>query len=258
VKPRGRVVVKIGGGTLGVTGTAAADIAELTAAGWEFVIVHGGGQRISEQLDRAGIETTFVDGLRATSAEAIPVVASALDSVNNEVAGELETLGLSLARFDSSRPALVADPIPALGRVGEVGTVRVDLIRSEMSAGRVPLIACLASDNEGLLNINGDTAAGEIAVALGASQLLFLTDVPGVRSQDGKLLPVLHIDDAALLVADGTASGGMAPKLRACMRAAARGVATAILDGRVDHAIPGFLAGKPGGTRVGVAGALRS
>jgi acetylglutamate kinase len=247
-------VVKIGGSALASAGTMLRDVAELARAGESLVLVHGGGDEISRRLDQAGIRAKFVDGLRATDERAMPHVAEALEEVNRAIVDALRNAGVEACPFGAVSGLLKANRMPALGRVGEVTEVDVEPLRRNLDHGAVPVVSPIARDNEdgGLLNVNGDTAAGEIAIAIGAARLIFCTDVVGVRSRGGELLPVLHIDDAAVLVADGTASGGMAPKLKASMRAAGSGVECVILDGRQTGNLRKALdGGATQGTRIG-------
>jgi acetylglutamate kinase len=247
-------VVKIGGSTLGSAEATLRDIAELSKAGEHLAVVHGGGEEISRRLEETGIKAEFVDGLRATNEQAMPLVADALDDVNAAIVDTLRSASAIPSPFGAQSGLLTARRIPALGRVGEVIEVDAGSLRRSFDQNAIPVVAPVALDSEdgGLLNINGDTAAGEIATAVEAARLIFCTNVAGVRSRDGELLPVLHIDDAAVLVADGTASGGMAPKLRASMKAAGAGIECAIVDGRRAGSLRRLLEGGGAeGTRIG-------
>jgi acetylglutamate kinase len=247
-------VVKVGGSTLGSSETLIRDVADLQRSGQRIVVVHGGGEAISRRLEEAGIKAEFVDGLRSTDERAMPLVIESLEAVNSTVAGVLRGAGINCRQFATDSGLLKGRRIQALGRVGEVVEVDAAALLEAARLGAIPVVAPVARDVDdgGLLNVNGDTAAGEIAIAVGASRLIFATDVEGVRSRDGELLPVLHIDDAAVLLADGTASGGMTPKLRASMKAAGAGIECIILDGRVAGSLRNALEGaEVVGTRIG-------
>ncbi|HUU64495.1 MAG TPA: acetylglutamate kinase, partial [Dehalococcoidales bacterium] len=144
-----------------------------------------------------------------------------------------------------------------LGYVGEVVKVDTAPLETLLQAGYVPVVATVGlhafdrpDEAPQILNINGDLAAGEIAAALGAERLIFLTDVAGVGDKSGKLLPRLSASEAEALIADGVASGGMIPKIKACVRALATGVATCIIDGRQPHALLREIEGQGGGTTI--------
>lgn len=246
-------VIKIGGSTLGTADSTLADIAVLARRGQRLALVHGGGDEISRRLAAAGCEVRFVGGLRVTDDEALSHVVAALDAINVQLRSQLETLNLATLAFNSETPAMQAQPLPELGRVGAVTQVEVLALAMALDQALVPIVAPLAvdADDGGLLNVNADTAAGAIAVALKADRLLFMTDVEGLKDSGGRLLPLVHIDDAALLVADGTASGGMAPKLTACMNAAGVGIETAILDGRRRGSLGSYIEGVVHGTSIG-------
>jgi acetylglutamate kinase len=249
-----RIVVKVGGSTVASADSTIQDLVALHSQGEPLVVIHGGGDEISRRLGEAGVAAEFIDGLRSTPPAAMPIVAEALDNVNATIAAELQSAGAQCRAFTSHDPVLVARQITSLGRVGEVNGVAEDRINAALADGAIAVIAPLAEDldDHGLLNVNADTAAGEIAIALGARSLVFSTDVDGVRSRSGELLPLLHIDDAAVLLADGTATAGMMPKLRAAMKAAGAGIESVILDGRVPGNLLHTLCGEtPQGTRIG-------
>ncbi|MPZ23969.1 MAG: acetylglutamate kinase, partial [Dehalococcoidia bacterium] len=172
-------VVKIGGSTLSSADTTLSDLAALVTSGARFIVVHGGGKAITARLAEAGLEGRFVNGLRETSREAMPLVAEVLDSVNEGLANDLQALGVRARRFSSFLPALRAVEVPALGAVGEVTAVETGLLRDALDQGEVPLIAPIGINpaSEQLLNINADTAAGEVAVATQADRMVFMTDV---------------------------------------------------------------------------------
>ena len=249
-------VIKLGGSTLGAHDTSLRDIAGARRAGRSIVVVHGGGATISAWLARAGIEAKFVHGLRVTDEASLEIVVAVLAGlVNKTLVAQLSALGapaiglsgadamvLQARRFDDE-----------LGFVGKIERVNPYAIEELLRLGHLPVIAPIAIEADGgqLLNTNADTAAGEIAAALKAESLIFLTDVEGVLDAEKRLLPTLAADDARALIASGTASGGMIPKLEAAMRAASAGCATRIVDGTLGGALAGVLSGGEVGTSIG-------
>jgi len=235
------VVIKIGGSTLGSEDTTLQDIVLLKNLNIEPIIVHGGGNAITQWLARIGKEARFVHGLRVTDEETMEVVRMTLvGKVNTELVSSLNALGVRAVGISGlDGRTIEARPLsPDLGLVGEVTAVNLDLIRALLRQGYVVVIAPIGSgQGEQALNLNADTAAGEIAAALGAEKLIMLTDVPGVNNKDGKLISYCSRARAEDLIASGVISGGMIPKVRACLRAL-DGVRRAhIIDGRVAHAL---------------------
>lgn len=233
----------------------ARDVCLLRYVGIRVVVVHGGGPQINQTLERMGIQSSFSGGLRVTDAETMKVVEMVLSGgVNSEIVGLIgsqggRAIGLSGrddtfiearrlaavdAKDDQGQPTKVD-----LGRVGEVASVRPRLIEELCSGGFLPVVAPIGMDSEGVpLNVNADTAAGEIAGALGASKLVLMTDVPGVLDQTGQHLTSLGSGDVERLIDDGTISGGMIPKVRCALGAVRQGVDMAhIIDGRRRHAL---------------------
>ena len=259
-------VVKIGGSTLGQHDTSLDDIAALHAEGRRLVVVHGGGATITEWLERHGVESRFVRGLRATDARALEVVVAVLCGlVNKQLVAELEARGARALGLSGADGAMLRARRydPELGFVGEI--VAVDsaalraVVESGPSTGRVAVLAPIAVEVEGealrpqLLNVNADTVAGEVAAALPAQQLVVLTDVPGVMDASGAVRARLSAGEARELLASGAIGGGMIPKVEAALRAAERGVPAAIIDGREEGALRSALVGGAGagGTRIG-------
>lgn len=251
-------VVKYGGHAMGDAERArdfAEDIVLLKAVGINPVVVHGGGPQIGSLLKRLGIESRFVDGLRVTDAATAQVAEMVLaGSINKEIVAHIAAAGGRAVGISGKDAGLVIatkvertakDPDSAieqavdLGFVGEPAAVDRSIIDTLVAAGIVPVIAPVAVGNDGhTYNINADTMAGAIAGALGAARLFLLTDVAGVLSRDGALLTDLTPVHIAGLIADGTITGGMIPKLETCVAAVAAGVdAAVILDGRVPHAL---------------------
>lgn len=254
------LVVKIGGSTLGRHDTSLKDLVALQQEGREVVVVHGGGPVISQWMQRQGIPPRFVNGLRVTDAASLDIVVAVLTGlVNKELAGMLHNLGgraLGISGLDAGLlEARVANP--ELGFVGEITRVNPEPLRAVLDGGYMPLLAPLAmqeadgSDHAGgPLNINGDTVAGELAYALGAERLIFLTDVPGLMDGNGRVLPRLDRRRANLLLGSDVVRGGMIPKLAACLRALEKASAADIVDGREPGALLDCLAGKGTGTRI--------
>jgi acetylglutamate kinase len=250
------IVVKVGGSTLGHHDTAFADIAALHAAGRQVVVIHGGGAAATEWLRIHAVPNEFVDGLRVTSAEALDVVLAVFAGlVNKQLVAGLAALGAPAWGLSGADGALLGtrQQSPALGYVGEVTRVDRKPIDVLLAAGYLPVLAPIGVwDGEpgSLMNVNADVVAGDVAATLGASDLVFLTDVTGVRGNDGRLLEALTGAEAAALIGAGVASGGMVPKLKSSLIAARAGVRCHIVDGRESHALTAVLEGAGTGTRV--------
>jgi acetylglutamate kinase len=252
------VVVKYGGHAMGEEGLAkgfARDIVLMEQTAINPVVVHGGGPQIGDMLARLGIESEFSAGLRVTDAATIEIVEMVLaGSINKQIVGFINEAGgkavglcgkdgnMVLARKLSRR---VVDPdsniekIVDLGFVGEPEKVDVTVLDQILGRELIPVLAPVATSREGITyNVNADTFAGAIAGALKAKRLLLLTDVAGVLDRSGRLIKQLSIDEARRLVADGTISGGMIPKVETCIYALEAGVeGVVILDGKVPHAV---------------------
>ncbi len=256
--PGATVVVKLGGATLGGAtfdggGALLEEVAALARAGLRVVLVHGGGPLITAWLERLGVPTRFVDGQRVTDEAALEVATMALrGTVNTGIVAALGRLGVRAAGLSGADDGLLrARRRPGLGFVGEAPEVNAALLTILLDQGVVPVIAPLGLDAEGaLLNINADVATAAIAAALGAGAALFLTDVPGVRGPDGAVRSSLDRVTVRALIADGTISGGMIPKVEACLAALEGARRAIILDGRTPGALQGLLAGVIAGTIV--------
>ena len=251
-------VVKYGGHAMGDAGLAAdfaEDIVLLKAVGINPVVVHGGGPQIGAMLKRLDIRSEFVDGLRVTDAATAEIAEMVLaGSINKEIVAAINRAGGLAAGISGKDANLVRaekvtrtarDPDSNiereidLGFVGEPAHVDRTLIDTLLAAGITPVIAPVAAGNDGhTYNINADTMAGAIAAAIGAARFFLLTDVAGVLGKDGAVLTDLDPAKIGGLVADGTISGGMIPKIETCVAAVTAGVdAAVILDGRVPHAM---------------------
>ncbi len=257
----GTIVVKIGGSTLGEHDTTLEDLVSLQREGLSPVVVHGGGKIITDWMAAQNVRPVFKDGLRVTDRDSLKIVVAVLAGlINKELVAELTAIGaraLGLSGADGGMlTAKVKDP--DLGYVGEVISVDPLSIDAALDAGYIPVIAPIATCTpddpvypNSLLNINADTAAGEIASALGAERLLFLTDVPGVLDRGRRVVRRMTAGQARDLTNSGTISGGMIPKIEACLRALDGGSISQIIDGRSPGALRRTLAGEALGTRIG-------
>ena len=249
-----KFVVKIGGSTLGSHDTTLEDLVTLQREGKTLVVVHGGGNLITEWLSKQGIATRFEQGHRVTDRETLQVVVAVLCGlVNKELVATIESRGgraMGLSGVDGRLiEARVKDE--GLGYIGEVVKINPEPIEILLKEGYIPVIAPLGIEIKGeKLNVNADTAAGDIAAALGAERLILLTDVAGVMDGAGKLLPRLSPDEARSLIASGVVTEGMIPKVEACLCALSSVSITQIVDGRLPHALVEAIAGKEGGTTI--------
>ncbi|HWV26141.1 MAG TPA: acetylglutamate kinase [Aeromicrobium sp.] len=247
------VVVKYGGNAMvddDLKRAFAEDIVFLRLAGFKPVVVHGGGPQISRMLDRLGIESEFRGGLRVTTPEAMDVVRMVLTGqVGRELVGLLNhhgdlAVGLSgedggLFTAERTMPIVDGEPVD-VGLVGEVVGVRPEAVLDLIDAGRIPVVSTVAPDADGqVLNVNADTAAAALAVALGAEKLLALTDVEGLYADWPNSTDVIgEISPESLEELLPTLASGMIPKMTACLKAVRGGVKRAtVVDGREPHAV---------------------
>ena len=274
------VVVKIGGSTFGSRDTSLRDLVTLQREGIDVVVVHGGGNVISEWMGRQGIPPRFVRGLRVTDAASLDIVVAVLTGlINKELVSGLHALGgkaIGISGIDGGMlKARIADP--ELGFVGEIDQVDRAPIQAILDSGYIPMVAPLAMDCEvgsdhmgGPLNMNGDTVTGELAHALGAKSIIFLTDVEGIMDGNGRVMRRLDRRTANLLFNSGVIQGGMIPKLAACLRAleprddpegggdnipaapglAAQGPVAHVVDGRRPDALLECVRGNAIGTTI--------
>jgi acetylglutamate kinase len=244
------VVVKIGGAALDdplLAGSVADDLALLTLVGLRLVVVHGGGPQVSSAMSSAGIEPTFVGGLRVTDDESMVLVQQVLvGRINSDLVARLGRSGIGavgLSGFDGGLLLAEQTSGPSgehLGRVGRVASVRPGLLESMLEQSYTPVIASVAPDGLGAaLNVNADAVAGSIAAALGAAKLVYLTNVEGLYTDfgdRGSLISEMKVAELAALV--GELSAGMRPKAASAIEALEGGVGKVhILDGRVAHAL---------------------
>jgi acetylglutamate kinase len=223
--------------------------------GIDPVVVHGGGPQIGAMLKRLNINSTFIDGLRVTDEAAVEVVEMVLTgSINKQIVTGINAAGGRAVGLSGKDGNLVIarklamtrrDPVTGekvavdLGFVGEPDTVNPEVLHSIMKSETIPVIAPIGVGRHGeTFNINADTVAGAVSCALKAERLVLLTDVEGVLDQDKKLIPRLSLREARKLIADGTISGGMIPKIQTAIDAVEGGVhAAVILDGRIPHVL---------------------
>jgi len=242
------VVIKYGGAAMvdeSLRGTFADDVAMLHFVGIKPVIVHGGGPHISKAMQQMGIEPEWVDGLRVTSSDAMRVVqATLVGEVNPDIVRLINNHGpvaTGVSGLDAN--LFLAEPYSQThGFVGKVVEVNAALVENLQDQGYVPVVAPIARGNDGkTYNLNADTAAGALATALGASKLVFLTDVEGLYRDLGdqnSLIPKITTGGLTELLESGSISSGMVPKLKACVSAVDSGVQSAhILDGRIQHSL---------------------
>ena len=247
------LVVKYGGNAMideQLKQAFASDIVFLRHCGVKVVVVHGGGPQINEMLGRLGIDSEFRGGLRVTTPEAMDVVRMVLTGkVGRELVGLLNAHGpfaVGLSGEDAGlftaqrRSALIDGEQVDLGLVGDVVDVRPETVHDLIDAGRIPVVSTVAPDEDGLVhNVNADTAAAALAIALRAEKLVVLTDVSGVYRDwpdSEQIIAEMNADDLAALLP--TLSAGMVPKMEACLRAVKSGVSRAsVIDGRVPHSL---------------------
>ena len=241
----GWVVIKLGGAALPHRDAVLDDLRRVHAGGVRTVLVHGGGAVLTDWLARIGKEAVFVDGLRQTDAETLEVAVMALaGKVNKELVALLQSAGtpaVGLCGIDGGLLRARRQTQPDLGFVGIVEHVDPRPLELLAEAGYVPVVAPIALGPDGPLNVNADTVAGDVARRLGAATLLFLTDVPGVKDRAGTVLPALDRARADALKREGVITGGMIPKVDACLRVLDRVARASILDGGRPHAISEHL-----------------
>lgn len=249
------IVIKYGGHAMGDEENArlfARDIVLLEQTAINPVVVHGGGPQIAAMLDRLGIKSQFSGGLRVTDAATVEIVEMVLaGSINKRLVSHINQAGgkavglsgkdgnLVTARKVTPAGGASAGGVVDLGFVGEPEKVNTAVLDQLLGRELIPVLAPIASGANGeTYNVNADTFAGYVAGALKAKRLLLLTDVPGVLDKSKTLIPELSMNDVRKLIADGTISGGMIPKVETCITALEQGVeGVVILDGKVPHAV---------------------
>ncbi len=251
------IVVKYGGHAMGdeaIAGDFARDIVLMKQVGMNPIVVHGGGPQIGAMLDRLKVKSEFIDGLRVTDAATVEIVEMVLSgSINKSIVAAINRAGgravgvsgkdanfLVAAKVKRTKkdPDSNIERVLDLGFVGEPTHIDPSFLESFAKSDIIPVVAPIGVGTDGATyNINADTVAGAIAAAMKASRLLLLTDVKGVLDKNKNLMPDLTAAQVRALIADGTISGGMIPKVETCLAAVDGGVEGAIiLDGRVRHA----------------------
>ncbi|MEQ8394263.1 acetylglutamate kinase [Thalassobaculum sp.] len=252
------VVVKYGGHAMGNDDLAlkfAADIVLMKQVGMHPIVVHGGGPQIGRMLERLAIKSEFVDGLRVTDQATVEIVEMVLSgAINKGIVAAINAAGgraIGLSGKDGNLiqarqlrrtkvdPDSNIEKVLDLGFVGEPVKVEGDMLRRLVAQDLIPVVAPIgAGENGETFNINADTAAGAVAAAVDAIRFMLLTDVEGVLDKEGRLMPELSVAEARALIADGTISGGMIPKIETCIEAVQGGAEGAvIIDGRVQHGV---------------------
>jgi acetylglutamate kinase len=251
-------VIKYGGHAMGddkLGDNFARDIVLLKQVGIDPIVVHGGGPQIGEMLERLGIKTSFIDGLRVTNEATVEVVEMVLAGrINKEIVTAINRAGGTAVGLSGKDGGLIAarkltrtvhdtdshiERVLDLGFVGEPDRINPKLLEIFKSSDIIPVVAPIGIGPEGeTFNINADTVAGAIAAAVKAARLYLLTDVAGLLDKSGELMPEVSTDRARALIADGTIKGGMIPKIQTCIDAVEAGVeASVILDGRLLHVL---------------------
>lgn len=254
---RSTVVVKVGGSVAGQADTDAEIVAALHDSGTPLVVAHGGGPLVGEWSKKLGLEPRFERGLRVTDEPTRDVALAVLAGLaNSRLVAALVQRGVPAVGISGIDGGLLRAEREGseLGLVGRVTLVDSSLLEELIDGGRVPVIApaALEPGTGEILNVNADSVAGAVAASIGARLLAFITDVPGVRGRDGKLIPSLDRASAHALVEDGTIEGGMLPKVEACLLAASAGCRAAIIASGGD-ALERLLAGGSAGTVIEAA-----
>ncbi len=251
-------VIKYGGHAMGSPALArdfARDVVLLKQVGVNPVVIHGGGPQIKAMLDRLKIKSEFVEGLRVTDAATVEIVEMVLaGSINKQIVTAIQAAGgqaiglsgkdgnlIEASKLTRTRrdPGSQIEQVLDLGFVGQPTRIHTRILKAFEGTDIVPVIAPIGVGPDGqTYNINADTVAGAVAAAFGARKLIMLTDVEGVLNRDGRLISELSASAARALIADGTVSGGMIPKLETCLQALDDGVGAAhVLDGRLPHVL---------------------
>lgn len=241
-----RIVIKYGGSAQinpVLKEKFAQDIVLMYMLGIHPVIVHGGGKRITEMLEKMQIQSRFVDGHRVTSAEAMEIVEMVLSGeINKELAYFMSLNGVNaIGMSGKDSNLLVAQPKDGgkFGLTGEIVECHSEVIEALIAGGLIPIISPISGDKKGnSYNINADDVACAVARAIKADKVIFLTDTQGVLDQEGKLLESIDVNQVEDLILQGVISGGMIPKIRSCVECLSAGVKKVhIVDGRVEHSL---------------------
>ncbi|MDR2091107.1 MAG: acetylglutamate kinase [Clostridiales bacterium] len=243
------VVIKYGGNAMlneDVTRTILQDISILKIVGARPILVHGGGPEINKTLERLSIKSGFVNGLRITDSETMKVVQMSLTSLNKDIASALSSLGVSAiglcgkdANLINVKKAPLLKDGTDLGYVGEIKKINSDFLLKLIKNDFIPVISSIGADDSGKsFNLNADTAAAAVAAALSAEKLIYLTDVDGIKDKNGALISEITVDEINKLIAEGVITGGMIPKVKACIEGVESGIKrTHIINGTMKHPI---------------------
>ena len=238
------IVIKCGGSVLvnkNLFDNFINDISILNKLGFMPVVIHGGGKRISNKLNEAGIKSDFINGLRVTDEKSIDIVVEVLNNFNKEITEALKKNSCNSQAITNNQNniLMVEQEDQGLGFVGTPKKISQSIIEQIVKEKKVPVIAPLGLDkNNQVFNINADTAAGAIAKKLNARRLIIMSDVEGVLDDKKKLISEINTDKINELIEDNIISGGMIPKIQNCLDVASNGVkGVCIIDGRLDHSI---------------------
>ena len=253
------IVVKLGGSVFDSRDTTLTDMVSLQKSGYRLIVVHGGAKMVTGWCADLGIKSQFHEGERVTDRKSLDVVTAVLAGLaNKETVAAIIRAGGRAVGLSGVDGGLVKGRVrdTKLGYIGEVTQVNPDVLNALLSVGFMPLVSPVSFNdttdvNEPLLlNINGDTVAGDIAAAIRSSKLIYLTDVTGIRGADGNVLEIINAAEALALLESGIAAGGMIPKLKSCITASRAGVTCHIIDGRRPHALTEAVTGRVTGTTV--------
>jgi len=254
------IVIKIGGSSFGKRDPILEDIVALQKKGRSMVVVHGGGNVVTDWLKKQNVPTQFVRGERVTDLPALEMVTAVLGGLMNKIiVGTINALGGRAVGISGVDGALIQARMAKeeLGYVGVTARVDTAVLESLLKSGFIPVVSPISyyavdrpSGAPPMLNINGDPLAGEIAAALQAEKLVFLSDVDGIQDKEGKQISRLNGEQAKELIDSGTASGGMIPKINGCLTALAAGTGSCIIDGRQPHALLNAVEHPAGGTLI--------
>jgi acetylglutamate kinase len=254
------MVVRIGGSTFSNRDTIIEDIVTLQKKGLNLIVVHGGGSTVTDWLKRLGITTKFVRGERVTDLPTLEVVTAVLAGlVNKEITAAINVRGGRAVGISGVDGSLIESAMKDrdMGYVGAMVKMNPSILEALLEDGFIPVVSPLSlysidrpADAPAIVNVNGDPIAGDIAVALQVKMIVFMTDVAGVKDNAGNLISRLSASEAEAMIASGVVSGGMIPKINACLRALKAGAVTRIIDGRKPHALRREIEDGVGGTTI--------
>jgi len=259
-EPEKIIVIKLGGSIFASRDTSIEDIVKLQQDGYNLILVHGGANVTTRWMAKLGLDTRFVNGERVTDLATLEIVTAVLGGlVNKEIVAAIieaggQAIGLSGVDGGTLQGKMKSKE---MGYMGDVAKVNPEPLFALLKAGFMPVVSPVSFHSAGrpadaplLLNINGDPAAGAIAAAVKAEKLIFLTDVAGIKDEKGQLLKTISPADAGKLLSSGVASGGMVPKINACLKAISGGARTCIIDGTKPHVLIKEVEGEGGGTAI--------